>query len=304
MRSTTPIHDASDLSRELRAFLPDIVAGEVLAAHAGLKVARTGLKRSNMLRLAELGRRAGFHVHVGIDECYPRRDKAKGGWCNGSREGKVRGPGYLNVYVGQSPRLTRQARDAEAAGDDATFARILGTPPCCRAFYDRVKDEAALEQNDIVPFCAPRSPAEKTSAFLNLGAQYFDSALISHFPCSLSCQHSIALARERARLLLQHDPTWLKQIVALLNHATLYTEYLGIYLLGAAQKIDDERLRFDRRSVRGTSRSRIFRALAQGGSVGLQSDGSLEIGSDTGQWTFRPTNVRLFLPTPITLRDL
>lgn len=295
---------ASQLSRDLRSFLPGIVASEVLAAYAEIKIARTGLTRANAARLSRLGRDYGFHVIVGEDEGFPRRDKAKGGWCNGSREGEVRGPSYFNVYVARSPHVAQQARDAEAAGDDDAFAHLLGTPACCRRFYDLVKDDAAREQNDFFPFSAPASPALAVSGFLNLGAQYFDAALISHFPCSLNCRHSIALARRRGRLLREHDPAWCRQTLYLLNHATLYTEYLGIYLLGGAKQKDGQRLNFDRQRIRGTSRSRIFRALARGTWVGLTPDGALTIGARDRQWSFHPTNPRLFRPAPVSLDDL
>ena len=70
-----------DLADKLRSFLPNIVASEVRAASAGLKVARTGLKQAKAIRLMQLGREAGFYVLVGEQECFPRRDKGKGGWC-------------------------------------------------------------------------------------------------------------------------------------------------------------------------------------------------------------------------------
>ena len=242
---------------------------------------------------------------VGNEETFPRRDKGKGGWCNGSKDGTAsKGHGYYNVYIARTPRLAAAARDAEASGDDAAFARYLGTPECCRRFYERVKDEAARDQNDFFPFSTPTLPSESTSAWLNLGAQYFDAALISHFPCSLNCLRSIQLARARARLLFAHDPQWLRQTLHLLNHATLYTEYLGIYLLGRACRIGSRCIRYDRRAVHGTSASRLFAALAGGSDVALLPSGMLEIRSRTEKRIFRPRNVRLFLPSPVALDAL
>lgn len=295
---------ATRLSRDLRSFLPNIVASEVLAAYADIKVARTGLTRAMATRLSNLGLAYGFHVIVGDRECFPRRDKGKGGWCNGSRDGKVRGPGYFNIYVARSLRVANQAHDAEVAGDDDAFAQLLGTPACCRRFYDLVKDDAAQEQNDFFPFSAPPSPAHTTSGFLNLGAQYFDAALVSHFPCSLNCRHSIALARKRGRLMLEHDPVWCRRTLDLLNHATLYTEYLGVYLLGDAKQKDAQTLTFNRQHIYGTSRSRVFRALAEGTWVRLAPDGTVTIGTQSAQWTSRPKNPRLFRPTLVTIDDL
>ncbi len=126
----------------LKEFLPNITVREILVAREGIKVARTGLRRPTAERLKALASSNGFYVLIGSQEGFPRRDRGKGGWCNSAYDNGRAGRGFLNVYVACSQKLSQQAHDAEACDDDLAFGSALGTPACCRQFYESVKDQA------------------------------------------------------------------------------------------------------------------------------------------------------------------
>jgi hypothetical protein len=287
----------------LRQFLPGIVVREVLAAREGIKVARTGLKGAQAQRLKVLGEANGFHVVIGTQEVFPRRDRGKGGWCNGSLEGGRPGHGYLNVYVAANASLAQAAYDAETAGDDLAFGAILGTPACCRQFYEKVKEQAAQDQNDFFPFSAPLDPTFRPHALLNLGAQYFDASLISHFPCSLVCADSLALARTNARIMKAYDQKWLEGMLDLLNHGVLYTEYIGIYLFSSPFLAADGSMHYAQ-PLKGTANGPLFQALAQGDTLRLRRGRVLDIHHGMRLVSsHRARNLRLFAPEPSTMEE-
>lgn len=295
----------AELVGQLRSFLPRIVVREVLAAREGLKVARTGLRLRHALKLRQLGEHAGFHVVIGATEAFPRRDRAKGGWCNGGHDTGRPGTGFFNIYIATDPERARRAHDAEESADDAAFGSALGTPACCSAFYDAVKDLAAKEQNDFFPFSAANTAERSPHALLNLGAQYFDASLVSHFPCSLHCAPSIEIARSNARLMYRYDPMWLTETLELLNHGCLYTEYHGVYLLPEARCHDRGVVTFRAQGLRGTSDARLYRALATSRSLHLATSRSIALEAFDGSVSvFGCTNPRAYAPTRIHLGEV
>ncbi|MDO9018010.1 MAG: hypothetical protein Q8S73_40090 [Deltaproteobacteria bacterium] len=294
--------DRGDVLRALRAFLPSIVCREVLASREGLKVARTGLRLQAARRLARLGVEHGFSVVIGSESFFPRRDRGKGGWCNGLHE-MGRGPGYRNVYVAASALLAHQALEAERCGDEMAFGTVLAVPPCCRDFYDRNQDAAARVQNDFVPMTTA-VPVARPSALLNLGAQYFDASLVSHFPCSLACEPSISLARANARLVASYDRTWLRDMLARMNRATLYTEYEGVFLLAQRRTHAVGDVVYTPDSTLGTARGRFERALACGSRIRISGEERVEVlRGDVTVATLRAKNLRLFAPVESTVAE-
>lgn len=294
-----------ELVGQLQSFLPRIVVREVLAAREGLKVARTGLRRRHALQLRELGANAGFHVVIGATEAFPRRDRAKGGWCNGGHDTGRAGQGFFNIYIAADPERARRAHDAEESDDDAAFGSALGTPSCCSAFYDAVKDLAAQEQNDFFPFSAASATERSPHALLNLGAQYFDASLVSHFPCTLRCGPSIDIAQANARLMHRYDPTWLAETLDLLNHGCLYTEYHGVYLLPDARCDERGAVTFRARGLKGTSDARLYRALAMSRSLHVATPSSIAlVATDGSVSNFGCTNPRAYAPTRVELDEV
>ena len=229
---------------------------------------------------------------------HPRRDRGKGGWCNGLREhGDA---GYHNTYIALTEQEARCGLEAERRGDEPGFGEFLAIPRCCREFYSRNQPRAERAQNDFFPISAERVAARPHAA-LNLGAQYFDASLLSHFPCSLRCADSLRLARATAELVAAYDRAWLDEMLALMSRPTLYTEYEGVFLLRSVdvRAVDD--IAYDSAATMGTARGRVAAALARGNYVRSIGGERVEVLRDgVTVASLRARNLRLFAPLPVT----
>lgn len=201
--------DAPDLKalfEEIRTEAPAIATRELLEAAAGRKCSRVEVGAAGLDRLRSLSLAFGFGLTVGRHKVIVSRESHKGDWSDGTVEFvPTDAPhGYFVAYLGPTEQAAELARDAEEfLGDDA-FGELLGIPPCCRAFYLQYREVALAAGDDYLPWTLAASGSGPHPAGANICAQYFDSALLGHYPCSLSCMAT----RERSARTL----AWLRRI--------------------------------------------------------------------------------------------
>jgi hypothetical protein len=100
------------------------------------------------------------------------------------------------LYIAKDQLTADSARSADETKDDALFGKALGYPICCVEWVcrrGRVPEiaeclELYAKNYEYDPFPWP-------------GAMLVDAALTPHYPCSVSCEQSISIARERVREL-------------------------------------------------------------------------------------------------------
>ena len=80
--------------------------------------------------------------------------------------------------------------------DDDTIGQLLGTPDCCRRFFDRV-----WKQERWFDTTVPMAAAWDQNARVNMLWRWLGARPVSHLPCSPSCVESSALAHKCRQLL-------------------------------------------------------------------------------------------------------
>ncbi len=116
------------------------------------------------------------------------------------------------VYLSRDELLANKVLLAELRQDDATLGRLLGYPPCCVDFFDRHKKERKqLDNNYEVPVLAASGDGPYPWQ-TNIFRREKDMCLLSHFPCTLSCEKSVRMARERFTMLANDDPGAAKEM--------------------------------------------------------------------------------------------
>ncbi len=89
----------------------------------------------------------------------------------------------------------------ELMGNDQALGLLLGYPGCCTEFFEK-----SFSGN------SPNPTHENPDPYLDLSQREQDLVLISHFPCSPTCEKSILLARNNFMLLKQHFPKRAKEL--------------------------------------------------------------------------------------------
>jgi len=283
----------SNLGR-LRAVLSNGGARDVLAAREDLKAARIVVHATYLEEISDLLRTMGLALAMSPEVTYPRRDRCKGGWSN-QFSGPEEGDPHRILYVAKSRFLSDATAEAEALGDDARLGQFLAIPQCCQRFYGECAEAAAQEQGDLLPFFAPRAH-QKVHPLLNLGAQYFDMAFVSHFPCSCECVASIRLAEQQVEIVRRRDAEWASTTLQWLHRVCVYTEDEGVFLLRCLHTKDDE-ITYANRDIHGTALGRVNDALAMNSVLKLGPGPTVVLGSEDGQETvLTARNLRVLVP--------
>lgn len=279
---------------KLRATLSNSGARDVLAAYVGLKAARIAVQITYLKEVSDLLRSMGLALAVSPEVTYPRQDHGKGGWSN-QFSGPEEGDPHRVLYVAKSRSLSDAAAEAEALGDDARLGQLLAIPECCQRFYDECANAAAQEQGDLLPFFAPRA-YQRVHPLLNLGAQYFDMAFLSHFPCSCECLASIRLAEQQAQVVRHFDVEWASTTLQWLYRVCIYTEDEGVFLLRHVDTKVGE-IAYANRDIHGTALGRVNNALATNSVLRLGPGSTVALGSEDRQETvLTARNLRVLVP--------
>jgi hypothetical protein len=118
------------------------------------------------------------------------------------------------------PEYAAQWGDAR---DDEATGRLLGTPECCRRFFDRVWT-AGRWMDTTWPMHAT-APHVAKAGELNMLWRWLGVRPVSHLPCSPTCVESLTLADKCWQLLPEPERSWHREILSL---PVLWTSLHGI----------------------------------------------------------------------------
>jgi len=253
-------------AEELRSVSNRICRRELLCAASGLKPVRLMPHVDDAQALVALVRTHGLAVQEGRHSAWIRLDTGKGGWSSGSAEAG-RGEEHRLLYVACDAADALRLREAEESGCPDTFGRELLIPQCCREMFCRNAAAASVAQNDFFGFTF-RDVYQVVPRELNLVAQYFDAALVSHYPCAPHCAQSLRIARIADRITAVLLPDDARVNRELMRQLGLYSEHDGICLVRSkggeagwfAHAPDEVRATEDGRLVRALRQSTHFRA--------------------------------------------
>lgn len=286
----------ADIDRHIGHLVGRIARREVLCAAAGLKPVRLMASEHDAPELLGALRRAGLFTATSRDPTWIAQDEGKGGWssaCAGAGQGEP----FRHVYVARTQAVAEQLKDAEESGSPETFGRLLLVPACCRRMFMTCSADAAARQNDYLTFSFVHERCDIPWQ-LNLGAQYFDAALVSHYPCAPSCADSIRLASLSWRIILHAAPGLAQEVRFVLTQPVLYTEREGVHLLRHAQRETDGWIAIDAGMVQSTARTPLGGLLGQGGRLRMVPGGEIEWHSDGRTARLPQHGARLLVPHP------
>lgn len=268
---------------------------ELLAVLSGLRpTMRTTSAPTRWKRLSAFLLDAGLFFTVRTRKSRFRRDRGKGGWSNLYDETAECGRREVFAYVARDQESANLAALMETQDEEA-FGALLGYPSCCRAAFLRNFPLSLAHQGDLVPIVYDQTPVQPPWSFLlNPVGRYFDAGLISFYPCSLSCERALLVARQSWDVLRESSNEEAERLRVFLAAPFLYTEYCGIHRFNGVRS-GENGVRYDPLSLRSTVDNKFAELLRSGNEVDCGADGRFEIlraGRRIGRR--RAANARLF----------
>jgi hypothetical protein len=198
----------------LRGKLPPICVREIVEAAFGLKPARVYISAEHLDVLCHCAELHGFQLELGSYKYHFPTDDGK--WFDGaaSTSPLEATGGYLAAYVSTTGVHSEQLRCADEEGTDAEFGRLLGIPSCCIDSYLRDGLAGASDTDEVLrQYCGNNRYTSGSPGASFLG-QYFSRSFLSHYPCTLSCEETRSVTRDRLSFWSRIDKrfaSWTKE---------------------------------------------------------------------------------------------
>ena len=127
------------------------------------------------------------------------------------------------------PERVADWSESWAKSDDDTIGRLLGTPECCRRFFDRIwKQESWFDTSWPMHAFRPIDGGWGTPTphmvGLNMFWRWLGVRSVPHLPCSANCKHSGELAEKMYVAMGATERMWKQEI---LSWPVRYTSYAG-----------------------------------------------------------------------------
>jgi len=166
--------------------------------------------------------------------CQFETEKSKNGYSNKFRSHQIRDgdipEGYTcPIYISLNEDMANEAKRAD--GENSAYLGLLfGYPECCIDFYRRNSPKLSKTSNDFVLESLSGNDYLSSASFMmNYAVRYYDYSLLSHFSCSLHCHDSLAIAKERYKMIRNEYPGFAKEMCYRLSSMVLYSEKHGIF---------------------------------------------------------------------------
>jgi len=203
-------------------------------------------------------------------------EKAKGGFSNLSSRVSVDSPqGRFAVFLSKDRMDAQLTKHYYGISDHTNLGPLLGYPKCCSEFFLEYAKQASKKNMDFILYAL--IDTKQYDFYNNRALRYFGISLISHFPCSLNCQASQAIAKERLLFLQKEHPKIAAFFEKYLRAMVIYTESQGVFFSND-YSINQNLVKY--KNLHGTINNDLFQKLKNIGEISIESYNRLLIGSE------------------------
>ena len=129
-----------------------------------------------------------------------------------SNKGIMSEDGMSFVYISKDELMANKALLFEIKQDHFNLGLILGYPECCCRFFEKHFPERSKVDNNYEIPILENSTGNNFNFVNNIFMRHRDYCLLSHFPCSLDCEHSIKIGERHLQLLKENYPDYADNI--------------------------------------------------------------------------------------------
>jgi hypothetical protein len=134
--------------------------------------------------------------------------------------------GHVVLYVSLKNTDAEQSKHCEMTQNHTLLGELLGYPSCCCAFFEK---HFSSSHTDLTIDTLEGSSGFEFPFLLNIAARHVDASLLSHFPCSFSCERSLELAKKLLAVAKNHGQEDVFYLC--LQTAVVYSEKEGVIFL-------------------------------------------------------------------------
>lgn len=132
------------------------------------------------------------------------------------------------VYISRDGAWSEELRCADEAGDDERFGVLLGYPSCCARAFAQLNAKQDFAGARIDPVLALVSDESFLPWPTNVSLLADDWTLLSHVPCSASCEASRDTALSYLGALYELNPAQAANLSRRLSGHVLHTADIGV----------------------------------------------------------------------------
>lgn len=140
------------------------------------------------------------------------------------------------VFVSKNQKKVAEITEAENLLEKKVnhkkIGELLGYPNCCTDFYIKNRTEAEEKRNDDYTLISLRKSKGFIFPFyLNNTLRYFNSAIITFFPCSYNCPKALAMSKKIFQEIKTASPEFANFLEDKLKCGVIYTDFDGVHLI-------------------------------------------------------------------------
>ena len=179
--------------------------------------------------------------------------------------------GYFFVYLSKNYETAKKSKLAEEKNSHKELGLLLGYPECCCDFFEKNFNE---EATDLTLKILENSNNYEFPFYSNIAARHFDISLLSHFPHSFECTHSIEIAKNNLKIIQKYAKELAIMFSSLLQGVVIYSLEEGIFLLRKYEKISNEILYSD---VLTTTKNKLYYLISSNKNLRINNKNSFVV---------------------------
>ncbi|MBI1926268.1 DUF483 domain-containing protein [Candidatus Poribacteria bacterium] len=238
-------------------------AMEILFTAAGVKKAARISINQNAVETVEdvVVKKLGLACCLSPFKIFSKSDLGKGDFANlGARMpiyNNLPGNRFLYLSAHHDDATMLREADREMKGNNQLIGKLLGYPECCCLFFSQHWSKAlATSGGDLTLFSLNNThEAGPYDFYTNNIARIFDYKLISHFPCSYTCQRTIQRGQAYHQVLGDFDYILTQQIRRMLTCPILYSDFNGVFLFEEVEFLSETMFRYEPSKVKSSAKT-------------------------------------------------
>ncbi|MFH1605783.1 MAG: DUF483 domain-containing protein [Nanoarchaeota archaeon] len=186
------------------------------------------------------------------------------------------------VFVSKNQKNIKEIKEAEnlleKKFNHKKIGELLGYPNCCTDFYIKNRTEAGEKRNDDYTLITlQKSKGFVFPFYLNNALRYFNSAIITFFPCSYSCPKAIDLSKKIFQEIQKASPEFTNFLEDKLKCVVIYTDFDGVHLI---RDFDFEKNIIKYKTVESTCKNELNKILCEADELKIVNKNFIKVIKD------------------------
>lgn len=140
------------------------------------------------------------------------------------------------LYVSKEKKKAKKAKEYDNIKTNKfshqKLASLLGYPRCCIEFYEKHRPEAIkIRRDDYTLISLRNSEGFIFPYYTNNIMRYFESGLLTFFPCSYKCEKAIDFGKKMFKAIKKCSPEYADYLKKELRRTMIYTDFEGVHQL-------------------------------------------------------------------------